>query len=296
MSSHIRQAAGSLFSPALLLMARMGKSSNLAAKAIAADPENIAAQNYAMRLARADNAVFQRFLTATRIAGTLSPNSADLMQRHFSISRSQILQDLVCLLVHNEKRDGYFVEVGVGNGVDISNTYMLEEAFGWGGLLVEPNRSSHDNIRANRKARLDTRAAGLSDQTHVRFSEHVEGEFSSLDETQAQARGGNVITYDVEIAPLSQILEEAQAPRSIDFLSLDTEGNEIAILESLDLGAWEFGFMAIEHNFNKEKIAQLDAMLTPHGYRRVLMNHSAFDAWYVHERILSGPDSDPRLA
>lgn len=55
-------------------------------------------------------------------------------------SRSQLRQDLFVLTELNFKQNGYFVEFGATNGVDLSNTYLLEKEFNWSGILAEPAR------------------------------------------------------------------------------------------------------------------------------------------------------------
>lgn len=53
--------------------------------------------------------------------------------------KRQINQDIFVLYTLNWKRNGFFVEFGATNGIDLSNTYLLEKDFGWKGLLSEPN-------------------------------------------------------------------------------------------------------------------------------------------------------------
>ena len=45
-------------------------------------------------------------------------------------AKSQINQDIFVLYTLNWKRNGFFVEFGATNGVDLSNTYLLEKNFG----------------------------------------------------------------------------------------------------------------------------------------------------------------------
>ena len=56
--------------------------------------------------------------------------------------KSQIGQDVFVLYSLNWKKGGYFLDFGATNGVDLSNTYLLEKDFGWKGsnfntILVE---------------------------------------------------------------------------------------------------------------------------------------------------------------
>ena len=58
---------------------------------------------------------------------------------NFDNIKSQINQDIFVLYTLDWKREGYFVEFGATNGIDLSNTYLLEKNFGWKGILSEPN-------------------------------------------------------------------------------------------------------------------------------------------------------------
>ena len=42
------------------------------------------------------------------------------------MSHSQLGQDLEVLKVFNDKTDGFFIEIGASDGIDLSNTYLLE--------------------------------------------------------------------------------------------------------------------------------------------------------------------------
>ena len=53
-------------------------------------------------------------------------------------SRSQLRQDIFVLCTLDFKRNGFFVEFGATNGVDLSNSYLLETEFNWTGILAEP--------------------------------------------------------------------------------------------------------------------------------------------------------------
>src|ERR1022692_367696 len=61
-----------------------------------------------------------------------------LLLRHLRKSRSQLRQDLFVLSELCFKTNGFFVEFGATNGVDLNNTHLLETTFQWSGVLAEP--------------------------------------------------------------------------------------------------------------------------------------------------------------
>lgn len=92
--------------------------------------------------------------------------------------------------------DGYFVEFGASNGVRLSNTHKLWRS-GWSGCLIEGDPDRYAELCAN----ID------SDRTHL-VNEYVqESGPSSVD----------------------SILERVGAPHDIDVLSIDVDGDDLAL-------------------------------------------------------------------
>ena len=48
-----------------------------------------------------------------------------------SVSYSQLGQDVDVIEFYKYKKNGYFVDIGAYDGVDLSNTYVLETNFSW---------------------------------------------------------------------------------------------------------------------------------------------------------------------
>ena len=69
-------------------------------------------------------------------------------------SKSQLGQDLFVLLETNFKKNGFFVEFGATNGVDLSNTYILEKQFNWQGILAEPAKVWNAELQRNRNCSI----------------------------------------------------------------------------------------------------------------------------------------------
>lgn len=200
-------------------------------------------------------------------------------------SLSQLNQDFFELGETLWKRDGYFVEFGATDGRSFNNTWLLEKAFGWTGILAEPARIWHDALQnSGRNARLEFDCVWSKTGETLRFSEASWGELSTLESFHAadghrRRRAGS---YPVQTVSLNDMLDRHQAPPNMDYLSIDTEGSEYEILQALDFDRYRFSCITVEHNYtaNRELIHEL---LTAHGYQRKFTEFSQFDDWYVRE-------------
>ena len=84
----------------------------------------------------------------------------------------------------------------------------------------------------------------------------------------------------VETISLVDLLKKYNAPKHIDYLSIDTEGSEFDILENFDFNTYSFSVITCEHNYTpmRDKIYDL---LTSKGYERKLTEVSRWDDWYI---------------
>lgn len=206
----------------------------------------------------------------------------------FRESKSQLGQDLLVLSVLNLKRDGYFVEFGATNGVDLSNTYLLEKSFGWNGIVAEPALCWHERLKKNRSCHIETKCVWSESGCSIRFNEVENAEYSTVDTYSSRdmheekRRFGRY--YDVETISLNTLLEKYDAPRSIDYLSIDTEGSELQILNSLDFEKYQFKVITCEHNYTRDR-KKILTLLENHGYERKFRVFSRVDDWYVKSNL-----------
>jgi FkbM family methyltransferase len=199
-------------------------------------------------------------------------------------SKSQLHQDLFVLATLDFKREGFFVEFGATNGLDLSNTYLMEKNFGWQGILAEPARTWQQSLRQNRTAVVESDCVWEKTGERLRFSEVNDPELSSLqcvaDSDRHKGTRRQSHQYDVNTVSLTDLLIRHSAPRRIDYLSIDTEGSEYRILSAFDFSRYEFSVITCEHNYteNRDRIRNL---LSAHGYERIFEHISLFDDWYV---------------
>jgi FkbM family methyltransferase len=201
---------------------------------------------------------------------------------NYARSHAQLFQDLFVLHMTGEKKDGYFVEFGATNGVDLSNSYLLETV-GWSGLVAEPSKGWHQALIKNRKCSIDLRCVWDGSGQTISFSETSAGEFSTVAEFRHSDHNNrsHAKEYTVETVSLNDLLEQHKAPSHIDYLSIDTEGSEHIILRALDFKKWTFGIITVEHNFAAIRRQQIHGLLSDNGYRRVFEGITKWDDWYV---------------
>jgi FkbM family methyltransferase len=180
------------------------------------------------------------------------------------------------------------VEFGATNGVDLSNTYLLETKFGWTGILAEPARVWHDALVTNRKCCISFDCIWSKSHEELEFNEVGAADLSTIDvfsngDEHAKTRTEGK-KYNVYTCSLLDLLRKYKAPKEIDYLSIDTEGSEFEILNAFDFDAYKIKIITCEHNYTpmREKIYDL---LTSKGYTRKFPNLSRFDDWYVLEGI-----------
>ncbi len=215
-------------------------------------------------------------------------NTIDRLHKALPNSKSQIKQDLFVLYSLDFKKSGFFVEFGATNGINLSNSYLLETQFGWNGILAEPAKVWHSDLKKNRSCAIETDCVWKKTGDQLTFNEVEDPELSTVSAFNAsdlhkQSRKSGE-SYLVNTISLLDLLKKYNAPKIIDYLSIDTEGSEFEILRNFDFNQYSFRVITCEHNktTNREKIYNL---LKSKGYKRKFTGFSKFDDWYVKEDI-----------
>jgi len=203
---------------------------------------------------------------------------------------SQLGQDSWVLQQTSNKRDGYFVEFGAVDGVMLSNTHTLEKNYGWSGILAEPNPMHHEALRKNRNCNISTKCVYTESDKVLTFldcgsasdNEHALSslqQFASCD-FHSNTRLSNHKKIEVQTITLLDLLNQFNAPKKIDYLSLDTEGGEYDILSTFDWSYYDISLITVEHNYSPIRQRIYDFLISK-GYRRVQEKDSRWDDWYT---------------
>ena len=91
----------------------------------------------------------------------------------------------------------------------------------------------------------------------VNFTVAQEAEYSKISsfidkDAHALARNKGE-TFSVQTISLYDLLKRHDAPSIIDYLSIDTEGSELEILEVFDFNQYAISVITYEHNFSSQR-------------------------------------------
>lgn len=178
---------------------------------------------------------------------------------------SQAGQDWVIDRLLDHKTGGTFVDVGGYDGVTGSNSLFFEQIRGWTGVLVEPVASQIAKARIARKCPCIEVAVAPTDGTAsfiavTRGFTQMSGLADLYDEDLLQTvrddprHAEEMVT--VETRTLSRILTESGIPHP-DFISLDIEGGEVAVLKAFPFDQHRVSFWSIENNAMTKEIADI---------------------------------------
>jgi len=191
-------------------------------------------------------------------------------------SNSQIFQDLFVLYYTKNKKGGFFIEIGGGNGFDLSNTYLLEKKFKWKGFICEPNTKLHKNISNLRSAKLIKEPITGHCKKNIKFYENIDPYQSSISNVK-----NSMEILRINSLSLNYLLRNFNDNKEIDYISIDTEGNELEILKNFNFKKFKVKIFTIEHNFNNNKRKKICKIMIKNKYIRLHKNISYMDDWYI---------------
>jgi hypothetical protein len=178
--------------------------------------------------------------------------------------QGQAQQDKFVLNILKEKKNGYFLEIGSNDPININNSYLLEKQYDWKGIMIEYNESFLNSYKIHRTNSIHI----INDATKVDYK---------------------------------NIFEKNNMPLSFDYLQIDLEadnGSTIQTLQKLDkeiFDTYKFATITFEHdiyhtNFDDTRLKSRD-IFKKRGYVCVFedINNQGvnpYEDWYVHPDLV----------
>jgi len=157
------------------------------------------------------------------------------------------------------KKNGFFVDIGAHDGVDISNTLFYEKELGWSGICIEPMPHRFSSLIKNRNCICVEGCISDFDgyENFIIFPNYTDM-LSGMEKTfdknieimvneKISKNNHKSEIIKVKSYNINSILIENNV-KDIDFVSIDTEGSESIILETIDFEKFNINFFTIENN------------------------------------------------
>jgi len=159
------------------------------------------------------------------------------------------------------KEPGFYVEIGAWDGRKKNSTIILEQA-GWEGVCIEASPPSYAQLIQNRKCRCLNVAVYDHDGEvdYALFPDRSEwnGIVESYDQLHKQLLESTLPTLDTRVSRPAEIIKipckawnSLELPTHIDYLQLDVEGAELAILKCIDWSIQHISYICLEDNANQ---------------------------------------------
>ena len=174
------------------------------------------------------------------------------------------------------KQNGVFVDIGAHDGITLSNTYFFEKSMGWTGICVEPIPEVYNRLKKNRSC-VCVQGCIFDNRDSVPFlkisgwAEMLSGIMENYDpqhlkriQWEIDLNGGQSEIINVKCYDLTDLLIDHHM-HHIDYLSIDTEGGELGILQSIDFSRIDIDVIEVENNYHDP----FQAFLEPLGYRKI---------------------------
>lgn len=174
---------------------------------------------------------------------------------------SQTCQDLLAYIYFQGKKEGFFIDIGAYDGIFISNTYLFEK-LGWKGICIEANPDRFKLLEKNRKCdcynlaihsktgeKLEFITATNTDVLNV-LKEH--SSHKHIDRMKKTNIEEELKTIEIDSITFDDLMSKNYPDvKHIDFLSIDIEGGELIVLETIDFNKYSFGLITVENNFEE---------------------------------------------
>lgn len=176
------------------------------------------------------------------------------------------------MLQNKKLSSGRFVEFGGYQGDEYSNSWYFEKFYNWHGIMIEAEKKHIEHLKKVRpNAVIYNNAVCPPGIKEIDFASSKIGGWGGINEHIDDQRWKNSIAdvHSVQCVDLNQVLEENNMFQ-IDYMTVDTEGSEFAILKTFQFQRFNITFIQVERNIKtkkqqKEKQNMIDFMQTK-GY------------------------------
>jgi FkbM family methyltransferase len=189
-------------------------------------------------------------------------------------SGAENIDILPLLLQRGTSERGIFVEIGANDGIDGSNTLVLERCFNWTGLLIEASPDTFTKLLQSQRSATMVNAPSCPNGQVVQMSRAGGGVAAVVDfaSHSYMAKWGHHMgspqeRVNVTCREMRDIMRDAGHAHA-HFLSLDVQGAEEVVLRTADIRSFSTVLVEAEGTA-KEKNRRVHDLLLSHGFRQL---------------------------
>ena len=168
---------------------------------------------------------------------------------HKKISYSYGGIDSLVLNIFKNQKKGFYLDIGCGHPIKNNNTYLLNKR-GWSGINIDLDEENIDLFNSYRKkdVNLATAVSDKEGETDLYFY-HNKSALNTISKENADFQKAKVSAIKrIKTQTINKIIENSQfKDRKIDFLSVDVEGSELAILNNFDFTKYSPKVIVVEY-------------------------------------------------
>ncbi|XP_066967092.1 protein Star-like [Macrobrachium rosenbergii] len=198
-------------------------------------------------------------------------------KRHFSqYEQGQIIENKI----YKGKRNGFFLEVGAVDGETFSNSLYFERELGWTGLLIEANPATYKYLHGKGRKAYSVNCGLSLSQVPSKMDLMVAGPSGML--SKIKTGKGPDSTVTIKTIPLYSLLLALNVS-VIDYLSLDIEGSEMKVLQTVPWDKVRIHVMDVESDKIPEGRDYLIRYMEDRGYK--YLGTRTIDAFFVSSEV-----------
>lgn len=190
------------------------------------------------------------------------------------------------------KSPGFFCEIGAWDSSIISQTIRLEQDYGWTGICVDPFPREFEKRTCKLCSKAISKDGRIRDFIHVTTDKRDNGDVSYFSGFKDSVKANLPLIEDhcdyteslIETITIQQLWDQYDLPDYVDFLSIDTEGSELEIFQTIDFSKLSFGLIVFEHNEDAYAKNEIGKILTKSGY--VLHDELRVDDIYLNAKLV----------
>lgn len=207
--------------------------------------------------------------------------------RFSKTSYSQEGEDMILHRFFEFTKKGVYVDVGAHHPFRFSNTAFFYRK-GWSGINIDPLPKAAPLFKKYRKRDINIQKGISLKEEQLVYYAFNEPAYNTFNEAKADeyVKAGlvspDVQKIKIDTVPLRKILDENLAPGTkIDFLTIDTEGLEMEVLQSNNWDKYQPSIIILEaHTIEVEKHIGSELNLFMKKLNYVLVGKSYYSYFY----------------